>query len=123
MGIPNETLGDWGEFRILNEIVLPTVRSVGPPKLLGDDCAFVPTALSTSEELVVTTDVGPKPLSWEVGLKSYSSWGWYSVVVNLSDLASAGARAIAFANSIDAPSEMPVRDLSDFFAGIRDACA
>lgn len=122
MNNQNETLADWGEFRIINEIILPAVREVGPPKALGDDCAFLPVKLDDGEELVVTTDAGPKPLSWAVGLESYWSWGWYSVVVNLSDLASAGSRVIAFATSIDAPSDMLVRDLAQFFDGVRDAC-
>lgn len=122
MVFQDDSLADWGEFRLLNEIVLPAVRTIGPPKKVGDDCAFIPVSFTGKEELVVTTDVGPKPMTWAIGKESYWSWGWYSVAVNLSDLASAGASPIAFANSIDAPPEMKVKHLSEFFEGIKDAC-
>lgn len=116
------TLAQWGEFRLINEIILPTLAAVGPDKALGDDCAFLPNCLNAGEELVVTSDVGPRPLTWMLGRTYYRSWGWYSVVVNLSDLASAGSRVVAFCSSVDAPSDMRVSDFKEFFCGIAEAC-
>ena len=42
--------------------------------------------------------------------------------MNLSDLAAAGARPIAFTSSVEAPSSMKVRDFTSFFQGMADAC-
>lgn len=118
------TLGDWGEFKVINEVILPELRAVGPEMELGDDCAFLSEQQYGfgEKDLVVTTDVGPKPLVWLLGIESYWSWGWYSVVVNLSDLASAGASSLAFCSSIDAPSSLSITSLREFFRGIGDAC-
>jgi thiamine-monophosphate kinase len=114
-------LSDWGEFRLLNEIVLPIVRSGSGGGEIGDDCAYVAMDGHASH-LVVTTDVGPKPLVWELGHHSYWTWGWYSVLANASDLAAAGALTLAFTTSVEAPGEMSVSDFRDYFEGMDAAC-
>lgn len=114
-------LSDLGEFRILDEIILPKLKDVSVSTLLGDDCAFAELP-QNGKYLAVTTDITPKPLVWELGYKSYYTWGWYSVLINISDLASSGADPVAFTTSIEAPSSMLVSDLEDFFSGVHDAC-
>ena len=116
-----ETLQDWGEFRLINEIVLPILSSTSLSAPLGSDCAYVPIP-KNSDSLVVTCDAGPKPLAWDLDYKSFWSWGWYSVIINASDLAAAGAKPLAFTSSVEAPASMPVQDFRDFFEGISNAC-
>ena len=114
-------LNELGEFRLLGEVVLPTLGMRGDDAGLGDDCAFLPLP-SGNVDLVVTADAAPRPLAWKLGHDSYRTWGWYAVVVNLSDLASAGACPIGFTTSVEATPEMDVDCLREFFEGVAEAC-
>ncbi len=124
MGCPpfqsSQTLEDLGEFAILQQIVLPTVGGNSGVSLLGDDCASVHLP-SGDHDLVVTTDVAPRPLVWLLGDQSYRTWGWYAVIINVSDLAAAGATPLAITTSIEAPSDMTADDFREFFEGMAEA--
>ena len=112
-------LSDLGEFRLLNEIILPEVGRSSVE--LGDDCGFMPIP-DAGTSLVVTTDFAPKPLAWLLGQQSYRTWGWYAVLINASDLAAAGAECLGFTSSVEGPSNMPVDDLREFYTGMANAC-
>lgn len=116
------SLQDFGEFRLLNELVFPAIRDSNAPAELGDDCAFVEIP-ATNDTLVVTTDAGPRPLIWSLGFECYRTWGWFTVVCNASDLAAAGAHPLAFCSSVEAPNTMAADQLKEFFAGLGEACA
>jgi thiamine-monophosphate kinase len=118
---PSQTLKDLGEFAILQRIVLPTVGTSAAVSPLGDDCAFVRLP-SGSHDLVVTTDFGPRPLAWHVGHQSYRTWGWYAVMINVSDLAAGGATPLVVTTSVEAPADMLVSEFREFFEGIVEAC-
>ena len=118
----SEVLSDWGEFRVINELVLPILSHSQRTPPLGDDCAYVNLPGSPNDFLVVTTDATPKPLAWELGHHCYDTWGWYSVLINASDLAAAGALPLAFSTSVEAPPDTYVHDFRDFFSGINSAC-
>lgn len=115
------TLETLGEFRLLKEIVLPLFPTNDRVLSSGDDCAFV-TSPGVEYTTVVTTDAAPQSLAWSLGVSAYRSWGWYAVLVNASDLASAGADPHVLTTSVEAPSEMPVQDFRAFFEGIAAAC-
>lgn len=115
-----ERLDDWGEFRLISDLVIPIFQNKGVAKSLGDDCGFLP--LSVHGHLAVTTDYGPRPLVWELGHTSYWTWGWLAVVINASDLAAAGAKPIGFTSSVEAPPSMAIDDLRNFFDGMATAC-
>lgn len=114
-------LRDLGEFRLLDEVVLPILRSDSPLLELGDDCAFFETG-NAGDVLAVTCDAAPKPLVWQLGYQSYWVWGWYAVLVNASDLAAAAARPLGIATSVEAPPEMRAGDIRAFFEGVSAAC-
>ena len=108
------TLGDLGERAIVRDIV-PEYCS-----LAGDDCALVSLP---GRDIVVTTDPVPEPAAKLIGNDPDPYWmGWLLVVINLSDLAVAGAQPICFVAAIEAPPELPVEQLRRFLAGIADAC-
>ncbi len=115
-----QTLKDLGEFALVRQVVLPIVGGDDGVSPLGDDCAFVRLP-SGHHDLVVTTDVGPRPLVWHVGHQSYRTWGWYAVMINVSDLAAAGATPLAITTSIEAPGDMAVDDFKEFFQGMAEA--
>jgi len=116
-----EILGDWGEFRLLKEVVIPALSAGALAAPLGDDCCAV-TFPQSPGELILTADAAPKPLVWELGHESYETWGWYSVLINVSDLAAAGAKPVAFTSSVEAPNTMPVESFRQFFQGMAAAC-
>ena len=116
----NQTLKDIGEFCLLRDYIFPIVKDVSND-LIGDDCAFIKLD-GKYDRLVITTDAGPRPLVMDLGYSSYFSWGWYTVLVNVSDLASAGCKPLALSLSIDAPSTMKVFEIEEFYEGISAAC-
>ena len=109
-----------GEFNLLNTIVIPKLSYDTDIIFLGDDCSFInlPTQYN---KLVITSDTAPRPLVWHLGDKSYYTWGWYSVIVNASDLATSGADPLAFTSMVDAHQNMYISDFEMFFEGMRDA--
>lgn len=115
-----QTLADLGEFALLRQVVIPTVGGSDRVSPLGDDCAFIRLP-SGEHDLVVTADVVPRPLAWHVGHQSYRTWGWYAVLVNVSDLAAAGASPLVITTSVEAPDDMTVDDFKEFFEGMKEA--
>lgn len=113
------TLADVGEFSLINDVILPTLAPVAVGSDQGDDCSLLTIP---SPHIAVTCDVGPRPIAWSLGLRSYWSWGWHTVIINLSDLATAGASPIAITTSVEAPASFLVDDLREFFRGIVAAC-
>ena len=117
--IAGATLRDFGEFRLINELIKPALANVSAPGI-GDDCSHIPVEGPT--EIVISTDATPTPLTWFLGERSYDTWGWYSGLINASDLAAAGAHALGLSNSLEAPGTMLVSDLKDFFSGFAEFC-
>lgn len=116
----SQTIGDWGEFRFLNEILLPMMNALGGP-IIGDDCASLPLP-GRQTHLIVTSDASPQPLISALGYGDTKVWGWYSVLINASDLAAAGATPLGFTSSVEAPAETHIASLKNFFLGISEAC-
>lgn len=115
------TLADWGEFRIIDELLLPLLNNNNNRVTIGDDCAVVPLKAS-NRQLIVTSDACPVPLASLLGIDDWFMWGWYSVLINASDLAAAAADPIAFTSSVEAPSSMLVQSFREFFSGMIAAC-
>ena len=114
-------LRELGEFRLISDVILPTTAKSAIPSGIGDDCGFVPIP-SPGSWLVLTTDCAPRPATFLLGSKDYATWGWYAVLANASDLASAGADPVAFLSSVEAPPDMSVSELTAFFEGMAEAC-
>lgn len=115
-----ETLADLGEFAFLNEILLPLLNASGDVRI-GDDTSSINLA-GTDRRLIVTSDVSPRPLVETLGKASPETDGWYSVLINASDLAVAGCIPLGFTSSVEAPDNTPVEELRRFFVGMKNAC-
>lgn len=109
-------LADVGEFKLLERVVLPLARAADGLTQVGDDCAFIEVG---SETLVVTADVGPRPIirSLAAYRDDWEASGWLAVVATASDIASAGARPLLLTNCIDAPADLEVDVLERFMRG------
>ena len=116
------TLEDYGELRLIEEVVLPLAREYDVTTTVGDDCAIVS---ASGPMLAVTADVGPTPLVWSLPgyERDLEAAGWLSVVVSASDIATAGARPLCATNCIDAPPNLLIEDLVCFLRGYFRACS
>lgn len=109
-------LKEVGELKLI-EYILSRI-SLGPDHLLpkGDDAA----AFRFSGNLVVSTDMLVQSTDVPSGM-GYRDIGWKAITMVASDLASKGARPIAFLNSIGLPSDMDLDDFKELWSGIEDA--
>lgn len=122
MNAHTATLEDFGELRLIEEVILPIAREFDVMTTAGDDCAYLS---SSSATLAVTADVGPKPLlhNLETFENDYEAAGWLAVVATASDVATAGAKPFFLTNCIDAPPTFLVRDFELFLRGYFSACS
>ncbi|MGD1076667.1 MAG: thiamine-phosphate kinase [Thermodesulfovibrionales bacterium] len=116
-------LKDLGETQILQQMILPRFPSVNDIILgIGDDCAaFMPKG--KGHAIVTTIDPCPTPVSFLLGVKDYYHFGWFTVLINVSDLASTGAQPVGLLVSTVMPEDMLVSDYERFLVGLSDASA
>ena len=108
------TVGDFGERRILAEIIPKYAQAV------GDDCAVM-TGLS--DYVVVSTDPVPPPAAASLGGDNDPYWiGWLLVTINASDIAASGSRPAGFLAALDLPNDYPIAKLERLLKGIADSC-
>ncbi|RZM13201.1 MAG: hypothetical protein EOO88_44860, partial [Pedobacter sp.] len=115
-------LQDIGEFSYIENHLKPILGEVSKDSSFGSDCSLVSLEINHSN-LVSSADVGPRPISWKLigGEDDYLTYGYYSVLVNASDLATEGATPVGYLNSTEAPAQMKISHLDDFFSGVKEA--
>ncbi len=109
---------DIGEFGIIDKII-SLIDGPETPYGMGDDCAFLDFG---KEGIAVTTDMVAESTDIPPGMKPQEI-GWYAVAINISDLASKGARPLAFFSSIAMLPETPVNFIDALYRGMRDCCS
>jgi len=109
------TLADMGERKAVKEMLRFFDRGLSPG--LGDDCGIVPWG---EEYLLLTTDVVNEKTHFPKGTTPYDM-GWYSVAINLSDIAAMGGHAVAFIAALSLPRATDFSVLSEIARGM-DAC-
>ncbi|MBM4200338.1 MAG: thiamine-phosphate kinase [Gammaproteobacteria bacterium] len=117
-----KTLGDLGEAAIHDRIIGRLgVEEQGAVELAaGDDCAAL--QVPEGESLVVSVDPCPLPvLSMLRGERDMHRFGWFSMIIGLSDLAAMGARPLGMLLAIEAEESTPVADLDAFYTGALEA--
>lgn len=120
--VSDKILSDLGEMDLLKKIIFPHhKRPKQLPNALGDDCLEFPIKLLRNTA-VWTMDPTPLPVSWLIDQKDFYVFGWYSVLINLSDIASMGAIPFGLLLSVVAPSDMKVDDYIKFLDGVEDCC-
>lgn len=109
------SLRETGERALISNIqkIIRPAPKIGP----GDDAAVV----DISDKVVITTDTvtierhKPDKMTWE-------QFGWMAAAVNLSDIASMGARPVGLLAALVLPEDMEENDLYDIMSGM-DQCA
>lgn len=123
--IPNSekqpTLGQLGERKII-EYITNLVPRDNPDHVfldIGDDCAAF--TVEPGEVVVTTTDPCPQPVITLMGDVDYWYYGWFSIIISVSDLASMGARPLGILLSIEARNDMTLHELDRFYEGALEA--
>nr|VFK38458.1 MAG: thiamine-phosphate kinase [Candidatus Kentron sp. SD]VFK43461.1 MAG: thiamine-phosphate kinase [Candidatus Kentron sp. SD]VFK80635.1 MAG: thiamine-phosphate kinase [Candidatus Kentron sp. SD] len=106
-------ISDFGEIRLLSEILLEDV--VGKKNDKNDDCAHL---YVFGERLLWSIDPCPTPVAHWFGLDSPEVWGCYTATINLSDIAASGGTPIGMLVSLEMPDDTPVSFLKDFQFGL-----
>lgn len=91
-----------------------------------DDCARLKMKMrgeSLHSELLVTTDALCEGVHFETARDSYRQIGAQAAVVNLSDLASSGARPVALLWSLSLPSALSGEAVSELAQGFADVAS
>ena len=111
-------LSDLGERGVLEVIkkILPENKSEHILLGVGDDCAAI--VPPSGELLVSTIDPCPTPVITMLGDDDFWYYGWFTMIINISDLGAMGAKPLGITLAIEAPEGMPVVDLERFYEGI-----
>lgn len=115
----DESLDTLGERRLVAEVLARRYRETPG---FGDDCAVVPLDNVEGVELVATTDPCPTPLVASLGWDDLYFRGWLLAVINLSDLAAAGARPAGLMVSYVLPGKLSVLEFERLVSGVDDSC-
>ncbi|WP_214072577.1 thiamine-phosphate kinase [Mucilaginibacter sp. dw_454] len=118
----SKKLNEIGETSIVRKYIFPAFKNDKFPQIYidkGDDCS----AFSLREDsnlVIASTDPCPLPVAWLLGDLDFSIYGWYSVLINLSDLASMGAAPIGIQLSVEMPEDMHIIEFEKFLSGVKE---
>lgn len=120
---PELTMGDIGERKIIQRIAekLKKINSDSAHLLhgIGDDCAVL--CIPNDQFIVTTIDACPTPVICMLEELNYWYFGWYAMIISLSDIASMGAEPKGMLLSVEAPDSMKLVDFDLYYQGIIDA--
>lgn len=117
------TVRDFGEKRIIAEIIRPMCEAAGsPPDIgIGDDSAML--TIPPGKSLLVSTDKIPEDLlAIQLGLMDAYHHGRYLATVNISDIAAMGGQPAGLLVTLALPEDFTVEYLSELYRGIIAGC-
>ena len=111
-----ETVVDWGEKRIIQELMSGVALLPGTIGI-GDDAAVL--HIPSGESLAISTDRVPSDLiAARLGFIKPKQLGRYVVEVNISDLIAMGAQPMGFLLNLGLPPEYLIEDLQELLTGV-----
>ena len=113
MPILGGSVSDYGEIRLLSELMLNDVE--GDINKEPGDCARIEIP---SKRLLWSIDPCPKPVAHWLGLGTPDVWGCYTATINLSDIAACGGSPIGMLVSLEMPDNTPISFVKEFQAGL-----
>ena len=114
-------IGDLGEKRLIQTVIMPLLNPEGDGDLPGDDCGIAWPRHGLP--ICVSTDRVPWDLiAFRTGLIDIIRLGYYLAVLNLSDIAAMGAEALGIVLNLGLPSSFPIDDLRALLQGADEAC-
>jgi thiamine-monophosphate kinase len=124
LGDPDPLGGTISELMLikdLQQIFKQTEQRVGEVDFT-DDCALI-NRYQPKSKILVTTDALCEGVHFDRDWDTLESIGAQAVVVNLSDLASSGARPIGLLWSLSLPQHFCLEDVHELAKGFKDAAA
>ncbi len=112
----HDTVADIGEIALLQRILLPCVTQ--PAGSLGDDCARLTIG---SGRILWSTDPCPTPVAHLLGVCSPEVLGWYTALINLSDIAACGGTPKGMLVSLEMPGDTSVAFVEAYQRGMMQA--
>jgi thiamine-monophosphate kinase len=114
------TIAEVGEKRLIAEILRPLLNPDGNPDSVGDDCAII--GVSDQQAICVSTDRVPADLvAYQTGLIDLQQLGYYLAVLNISDLAAAGATPKGLLLNLGLPSDFSLSNFRALVGGVAEA--
>lgn len=116
-----ETVGDWGEKRVVALIseTFGPLHGAAAQLGIGDDAAVVTPPYGQS--VAISTDRVPGDLlALRLGLMGLHDLGRYLVEVNVSDVVAMGAEPCGVLLNMGMPPDFAIADLRDLLDGIKD---
>jgi thiamine-monophosphate kinase len=115
---PEIPLSDLGEKLLIREFLRPLFDGGHSKAFLGNDCAIV--GIPPESDIMVSTDRVPADLiAFEHGIIDYAGLGRYLAVLNLSDLAAAGATPLGLLLNLGMPGSVRFEDLKCFCVAVK----
>lgn len=109
-------LADIGELALLKDVLLPCVNQM--PESLGDDCARLDI---NTRRALWSMDPCPTPVAQLLGVCSPEVLGWYTALINLSDIAACGGTPKGLLVSLEMPGDTTVEFVKSFQRGLMTA--
>ena len=118
-----DSISSYGEKALIERIINASIKrssTVNNTYLnrIGDDCSvirYLDRYLITTSDMLIRSHHFPDEMT-------YYDMGFKSVTVNVSDLASMGAKPLGFLLSIGFNGDLSIDDFDDFIDGVLSAC-
>jgi len=109
-------ISDLGEFGLIQKIKEQTKRTSSAPLLgIGDDAAAL--RITSSRTLLATSDMLIEDVHFDLSNTDFTSLGWKSAAVNLSDIAAMGGAPRFCLTSLGLTSHITAKQIADFYQG------
>ena len=112
------SVGELGEFGLIDEIIRDLPMTRGVVLGAGDDCAV----FSAEGNVAVSTDTMVADRHWKDTWSSPRDVGRKAVAAAVADLEAVGARPIGLVISLAVPTTLAADWVRDFAAGVRQEC-
>ncbi|MBD8839086.1 AIR synthase related protein [Paenibacillus sp. FSL K6-4396] len=114
-------LKEYGEKRLIEEIIIPMINPMKANSLAGDDCAVIP--IGESDCVTMSTDRVPADLlSYELGLINDYELGYYLASLNISDIYASGSQPYGILLNLAFNKDMKVSQFTQIMEGAKKAC-
>jgi thiamine-monophosphate kinase len=114
-------LSQLGEFGLIELIKKSRSKRKDTVLGIGDDCAVLKS--SKDKYLLVTTDTLVENVHFRLKKTSFFDLGYYSLFINISDIASMGGNPTHAFVTIGAPGKTNIRSIKELYKGINALAA
>jgi thiamine-monophosphate kinase len=117
--MPTQTVGELGEFALIEALIGGLTSTPGVLIGPGDDAA----AIATSGTLLSSVDVLVEGVHFRRDWAEAGDVGRKSVAVNVADIEAMGGRAMGMLVGFSSPGDLPVAWAREFATGLQTECA